>query len=143
VFVPKKSADSPASPYIDERCNPASSSCQDDVYPFICVSKDAKTAGDEITTVRQLLNGRYEYWIELMTESPAGDVTVTLKNTSGAAVRSWSSPANTNLDGGIELGWHVFDLDGATGNVTSVDETTDIDDYLPNSGHDPNDNVCP
>src|SRR5689334_13403882 len=46
---------------------------EDDAYPFTCVSQDASGPSDEITTVRRLIEGNDEYWIELDDPSPAGD----------------------------------------------------------------------
>ena len=38
--------------------------------------------------------------------------------------------------------WHVFDLDGSTGRVSSVDELGNLS-FLPNAAHDPATFVCP
>lgn len=139
LFVPNQEGSILPSPYIDYSCNPADSPrCADDVYPFTCVSQDATGPGDEVTTVRKLLAGRYEYWIELYDTAPAGDVTVTLRDTGGTILHSWSSPANLSTTDAI--GWHVFDLDGGTGIVASVDQP--IDTLLPRGAHIPFSNVC-
>ena len=53
-------------------------------------------------------------------------------------MREWPSPANASTQ---QIGWHVFDIDGTTGIVTSVDTVTDS--YLPRSAHDPYTDVCP
>jgi len=140
LFVPNEAGSTLPSPYIDYSCNPADSPrCADDVYPFTCVSQDATGPGDEVTTVRKLLAGRYEYWIELYDTAPAGDVVVNLRDTSGTILHSWSSPANLSTNDAI--GWHVFDLDGGTGIVASVDQP--IDTLLPRGAHIPFSNVCP
>jgi hypothetical protein len=139
VFVPKKEGSNDPSPVINHVCNPAVSDCEDEVYPFICVSKDATGPGDEVTTVRRLLAGRYEYWIELDESSPRGDLEVILRNASGRFIRSWSSPANPAVQ--KEFGWHVFDIDGATRSITAVDGFGD--DEWPWTGHNPFTSVCP
>jgi hypothetical protein len=137
LFVPNDAGADLPFPYIKFRC---SSQDTDDgtLYPFAFVSGDAQGPGDEITTIRQLLPGTYEYWILLYAPSPAGDLTVNLRNANGREMRSWTSPANSSLE---TVGWHVFDLDGATRNIASVNET--IDDSLPFGAHDPNTDVCP
>ena len=137
-FVPNQSGATLPSPFIDYSCNPVDSDCENDVYPFICVSKDATGPGDEITTVRRLIAGKCEYWIELHEPSPAGDLTVTLRDKSGRVVRSWISPANPSPDD--EIGWHVFDIDGSTGSIASVNQT--VNSELPEA-HTPNTDVCP
>ncbi len=138
VFVPNQAVAGLPSPYIDYSCNPVDSNCEAALYPFICVSQDAQGPGNEITTVRKLIAGKYEYWIELDDPSPAGDLTVTLRRSNGSVVRSWSSPANP---GNSQIGWHVFDLDGGSASMTSVDQTIAGD--VPDGAHDPNTDVCP
>jgi hypothetical protein len=143
LFVPNEAGSTVPSPWIDYSCNPADSGCEDNVYPFACVSQDATGPGNEITTVRTLLAGTYEYWIEVDFESPAGDITVNLKNIGGTVVRSWRSPPNPDrdLDGtSAQMGWHVFNFEGGTGAVTSVNET--IDGH-PVRAHNPSTEVCP
>jgi hypothetical protein len=139
VFVPNEAGVTLPSPWITSSCNPASSNCELDLYPFICVSEDAQGPGDEVTTVRQLIPGTYEYWVELYTPSPAADLTVTLRRSNGKVVQSWSSPENG--EGNPESGWHVFNIDGQTKSITSIDQL--IDDILPDGAHTPNTNVCP
>jgi len=60
-----------------------------------------------------------------------------LKDNGGRVVRQWLNPANP----GSENGWHVFDIDGTTGLITSIDEL--IDDGVPQGAHDPATDVCP
>jgi hypothetical protein len=140
LFVPKETPDSNSSSFIAWDCYPANSNCDEDVYPFACGSPDVNPGpGAEVITVRKLLNGRYEYWVELDHPSPAEGVTVTLIDDGGSVVRSWSSPINLSLT--LEIGWHVFDIDGATGQVTSVDETTN--DTFPFGAPLPVADVCP
>jgi hypothetical protein len=139
VFVPNEAGESFPSPAIDFGCNPEESACELDIYPFICVSQDARGPGDEVTTVRQLIPGTYEYWIELDDLSPAGDLTVTLRNANGRILRTWTSPENPNVN--TQVGWHVFDINGQTKLITSIDQV--IDDGLPDGAHDPNTDVCP
>jgi hypothetical protein len=136
VFVPNEAGGNLPSPFINFACN--GSGCELDVYPFICVSEDATGPGDEVTTVRQVIPGTYEYWIELESQIPAGDLTVTLRRSNGSVVQSWSSPENASID---QRGWHVFDINGQTKSITSFDQL--IDDDLPEGAHDPNTNVCP
>ena len=137
--MPNEEGASLPAPYIDYTCNPVDSPCADDVYPFICVSQDATGPGDEVTTVRSLIPGTYEYWIELYQSSPEGDLEVTLRNKGGNFIRSWISPANPNA--ASQIGWHVFDINGKTRSILSVDET--IADSMPSGAHDPNTDVCP
>lgn len=137
-FVPNEAGNDDPSPFIYYSCTPEDSLCETDIYPFICVSQDATGPGNEVTTVRKLLNGTYEYWIELYDGSPAGDLTIVLKRNDGKKVRSWSSPANPGPD---QVGWHVFDIDGAKGTIKSVNQK--ITDDLPDGAHDPNTDVCP
>jgi hypothetical protein len=138
LFVPNEAGATLPSPLIVYTCNPAMSDCEDDVYPFTCVSQDAAGPGDEVTTVRKLIAGTYEYWIELQNPSPAGDLTVTLRKATGKVVRSWSSPENGD---DLERGWHVFSINGSKRSITSVNLL--IDAELPGGAHDPNTNVCP
>ena len=138
VFVPNKEGEgSPPFRFIDRGCRAAESLCETE-YPFACVSRDAPGPGDEVTTVLQLLDGTYEYWIELKGQSNAGDLTVLLRGAGGAVVASWTSPANS---GDPSLGWHVFNVDGATGVVTSIDVLGN--NALPTVAHSDNLNVCP
>jgi hypothetical protein len=95
--------------------------------------------GDEITTVRRFLAGRYEYWVELAEGAPAGDLKVLLRNANGRVIRSWSSPKNPYPSD--EPGWHVFDIDGATRGITSINALTDHE--WPWTGHNPFTSVCP
>jgi hypothetical protein len=141
LFVPDEEGTNKASPFIRFNCNPGNSDCENDVYPFACVGFDATGPGDEITTVHRLLDGTYEYWIELDHPSPPADLEVILRNGNGSVVRSWSSPENANSQ--HDVGWHVFDLTiaGARHSITSVDELTD--NTLPVGAHNPNTDVCP
>jgi hypothetical protein len=143
LFLPKMAGSNDPSPFISFHCNPGETNdCEDDVYPFICVSQDAAGPGDEITTVRRLLAGAYEYWIELAQSAPAGDLKVILRNANGRAVRSWSSPANPDADD--EWGWHVFSIDGARRSIASVDTVVEVNNSsFVNVVHTPNTNVCP
>ena len=62
---------------------------------------------------------------------------IVLKDKGGRVMRTWSNPANP----GSENGWHVFDIDGKTGAITSIDEL--IDGGVPEGAHDPSTEVCP
>lgn len=140
LFVPGEAGSNDPSPWIAVDCRPSTSHCEDAVHPFTCVNQDAQGPGNEITTVRRLLAGAYEYWIELDFPSPTGDVEVILRNANGRVMGSWSSPKNV-LD--KRIGWHVFDLTiaGATRSITAVDEVTAS--ALPFSAHSPATNACP
>jgi hypothetical protein len=107
-----------SSAYGDMPCTADASDCEDNVYPFACTSQDEQYFGPIGTSVRQYLKGTYQYWVYVVNSSAAGAVAVTLRNTSNGVVRTWSSPANPN---DYYIGWHVFDVDGSTGAVTSVD----------------------
>ena len=61
-----------------------------------------------------------------------------LKDSGGRVVRRWTNPANLPP---TQVGWHVFDIDGDDGRVTSIDER--IDQALEDGAHDPNTNACP
>jgi hypothetical protein len=138
LFVPKRKGSSDPSPYIDYTCHPTGSSCENNVYPFACVSHDASGPGHEITTVRKLLTGTYEYWIELDRPTPAGDLTVLLRNAGGKVIDRWTSPANPSAT--IERGWHVFDIDGARHSITPIDRLANTS---PEERHNPSTFVCP
>jgi hypothetical protein len=138
LFVPRHGNSTDDSPYIHYNCTPGNSDCETE-YPFACVSQDAYGPGDEITTIHQFLPGTYEYWIELDSATPAGEVTVFVRDAdAGKLVRSWTSPANLTLG---QRGWHVFDIDGATRSLTSIDQL--IANKLPEGAHDPVTWVCP
>ena len=143
IFVPRKAGSNVPSPFIDYGCNPIETNdCEDDVYPFMCGSQDATGPGDEITTVRRVLPGRYEYWIELAQSAPAGDLEVILRNGNGRVMRSWSSPVNPDPDD--EWGWHVFSIDGARRSITSINKVIEVNNSsFVNVVHAPNTNVCP
>ncbi|MFN8593573.1 MAG: hypothetical protein U0031_19100 [Thermomicrobiales bacterium] len=119
-------------------CTPEMSDCEDNVYPFICFNQEDSGTGPAIMTVRQLLKGKYEYWIYVINNAPAGDLSVTLRDAKGIARRTLSSPENTSAG---YLSWHVFDIDGATGSVKSVKKTNL--NGMPGGAHSPNTNACP
>ncbi len=138
LFVPNAPGATLPSPFIDIFCNSADTG-GGGLYPFAFVSQDATGPGDEVTTVASLLNGRYEYWIELAGSAPAGDLTVELRNRNGQVVRSWISPANSTSS---DFGWHVFDIQGSTRSITSIDSPGLPIGSLPKAAHDPASNVC-
>lgn len=115
-FVPPQDAGTGPGPQIDYDCNQTNSPCQTQ-YPFACVHDDARGPGPEITTVYELLPGTYAYWL-VLEAAPAAELTVVLKNRDGHKVRTWTSPVSASRENGS---WHVFDVDGKTGRVTSVD----------------------
>jgi hypothetical protein len=141
LFVPNEDGNADPFPHI----NVTDRACRGDggndgsVYPFAFIDRDAQGPGNEITTVRSLLDGTYEYWIELAQPSAPGEVEVVLRNASGKVLRSLTSPENANPNN--EIGWHVFDINGATRQVTSVDDVTD--NTLPEIAHTENTKVCP
>ena len=135
LFVPNDLGAGLPFPFIDFLCHSDSGTGMH--YPFAFVSQDARGPGDEVTTITLLLDGTYEYWMELAGASPAEDLTVTLRNANGRALRSWTSPENATAD---QRGWHVFNIQGSTGSIISFDDL--INDDLPTGAHDPNTDVC-
>jgi hypothetical protein len=89
-----------------------------------------------VTTIHKLLPGTYEYWIQLHDSTAAGAVTIVLRS-GGRVVQQWTNPANMS---GSEQSWHIFDVDGARGSVTSVDQL--INQNLPRAAVDPFTFVC-
>jgi hypothetical protein len=116
LFVPPQDGSTGPSPQIDYDCNQSNSRCAQ-AYPFACVNRDASGPGDEITTIHDLLPGAYEYGISLGV-APRGELEVILTDRDGRVVRSWTSPT---VSSALESFWHVFDVDGTTGRVRSVD----------------------
>jgi hypothetical protein len=142
LFVPPQNQTTGPAPFILPDCFPNTTRCEE-AYPFACINTDIATTGTEITTIHQLLPGRYEYWLELGNPTAADEVTVVLKDAAGRVVQQWMSPANPLTQ---KVGWHVFDVDGRQGRVTSIDERLRDDattTYLPYGAHDPFTNVCP
>lgn len=137
--MPNVAGDVSPAPYIKDTCNPTNSDCEDDVYPFACVSQDADEPPEEVTTIRRLLPGPYAYWMEACTDAPPGDLQVTPRDKNGRKLRTWTGPTTGSIDA---VTWHVFDLDGSTGRVSSVDELGNLS-FLPNAAHDPATFVCP
>jgi hypothetical protein len=138
LFVPPENATTGPHPYIYTSCTPANSVCNQ-AYPFACVDTDETQTGAEVTTVYDLLSGDFEYWLGLATTAPAGAVTVALKAANGRTLRQWASPANPSTE--VQAAWHVFDLDGRDGRVTSIDEL--VGDRTPSQIYAPDTNVCP
>jgi hypothetical protein len=137
LFVPLHGNSSDDSPYIDSTCLPNTSDCETE-YPFACVSQNAQGGGDEITTIHQFEPGTYEYWVELDSATPPGEVTVVVRDADHTLVRSWTSPANFTLS---RRGWHVFNINSKTRSLTAIDQL--IAGKLPAGAHDPNTYVCP
>jgi hypothetical protein len=137
LFLPETDETGPA-PHIDWECNASETVPCDTRYPFACVDGDSQETGDEVTTIYALLPGRYEYWLELVGNTAAGEVVVTLRDQGGRIVRQWQNPANAAPG---DVSWHVFDIDGGSGTAASVDEI--IDDLMPSGAHSPNTYVCP
>ena len=136
LFVPPENDATGPSPFIFFNCTADVSTCEDS-YPFACMSGDAITAGSEIATIFKLLPGTYEYWHELDPDALAGEVTIVLKDNGGRVIRQWVNLA----DGDPTDAWHVFDIDGKTGLITSFDEQ--LDGGVPEAAHEPNTEVCP
>jgi hypothetical protein len=136
LFVPHDIGSDVPSPYIDADCQSETGEAMR--YPFAFVSQEAEGPGDEITTIAFLLDGTYEYWIKLEESTAAGDLTVILRSASGRVLRIWSSPENAIPD---DRGWHVFNIQGRTRSITSIDEV--INGKPPGSVHDPYTDVCP
>ncbi len=137
LFVPNDAGAALPFPFIHHQCGSDDTNAGG-VYPFAFVSQDATGPGDEVTTVKQLLNGRYEYWIELAASAPAGDLVVEVRNKDGRVVRSWISPENTSSD----FGWHVFDIQGSTRSVISIDAPGLPIGSMHRAAHDPASYVC-
>ncbi|HEX8683623.1 MAG TPA: carboxypeptidase regulatory-like domain-containing protein [Ardenticatenaceae bacterium] len=87
-----------------------------DAFPHACLDVDDVTSyGPETTTIRQRHNGTYVYAIYQYTTN--GPLTA-----SGARIQVYTSSGlvaeYTVPTGGDGRWWHVFDMDGATGNIT-------------------------
>jgi hypothetical protein len=136
LFVPPQDATTGPAPYIDYTCD-ARNDC-DTQYPFACSSGDEQESGSEIITVHQLLEGTYEYWMELYYDEAPGRLTIVLRDGNKRIVREWKSPVSSDL---AQESWHVFDIDGATGTIATVDSV--VNDTLPYAAHDPFTDVCP
>ncbi len=137
LFVPPENDTTGPSPHINYSCNEGNSTCEGE-YPFACVDGDVQSSGDEETTIYTLLKGTYEYWIDLYQVTLAGELTIILLGQNGRIVRQWQNPANPTAD---QKGWHVFDINGNTGSVNSIDDL--IGDTMPAGAHNPNTYVCP
>jgi hypothetical protein len=138
LFVPPQDAMTGPAPYIEYVCSRAEYPCEQE-YPFACIDGVLTGVGSEVTTIHSLLPGRYEYWIEVPSGTPAGGLTVVLSGSDGRDVRQWTNPAPTSPG---RYGWHVFDIDGANGRVIDVDVAIDGNN-LPDDAHDPHTAVCP
>ena len=142
LFVPRENATTGPSPYIDRFCTPGAQPLCDKLYPFVCHTGDASPSGPEVITVHQLVQGRYEYWIQLWRIAPHAALTIVLKDSDCRAVRKWTAPASQVLQ---ERVWHVFDFNGDTGRVTSIDELLPFEPgiFMPDTAYSPNTDVCP
>lgn len=136
VFVPNAPGASLPFPYFNYNCR-SDDAGDGQLEPFAYVSQDARGPGDEVTTVAFLLNGKYEYWMNIDSLAAAGELTVALRNPNGRVVRSWSSPANPSP----ARGWHVFDIQGDRKSITSFNRL--IDEALPAGAHAVATRVCP
>lgn len=111
LFVPNLPGNAFPSPHIDMTCT-SSKAFDGTVYPFAFVSGDAIGPGNEVTTIKELVDGRYEYHLQLHGPSPADDVEVRLVQ-KGKVVQSWRNPASP-----LEDHWRVFSLTVAGKRVT-------------------------
>jgi hypothetical protein len=138
LFVPPQDATTGPAPYIEYVCSQADHPCEQE-YPFACINRVLIGVGGEVTTIFRLLPGRYEYWLQVPSATPAGALTVILRGNDGRILRQWTSPAPVSQG---RFGWHVFDIDGANGRVIDVDAAIDGNN-LPDDAHDPQTYVCP
>ena len=89
--VPNAAGSMDENPFIKYDCNPGGGCATE--YPFACVNEDvANDPGCEVTTVYQRLGGQYQYWSELDPASPAGEVTVTLRDSGGVCLPPGAAP---------------------------------------------------
>ena len=137
LVVPPRNAATGPGPYLNFACNDVNSPKCGTAYPFACINEDQVGPGDGVTTVHTLLSGAYEYWIQLNPETDEGELTITLRDKGGRVVQEWEAPANPSDD---NVGWHVFDIDGKRGAITSVDDLSD--QSLPKAARDPYTFVC-
>jgi hypothetical protein len=136
LFVPNAEGSTDPFPYVDLYCRPGESDCDTDVYPYVCVDDSFPTA--EVATVRRLLPGVYQYWIEQRLWGSSDELRVLLRNADGRVLRSWENPPIPFASS--EAAWHVCDIDGSTGHVTSVDQL--VESSVPQIYADHTD-VCP
>jgi hypothetical protein len=133
--VPKQNPRTGPGPYLNFACNDTNPKCGS-AYPFACINGDDVGPGEGITTVHKLLAGRYEFWIQVRDDTPAGEIEITLRDTGGRVVETWTNPDVS----GDERGWHVFDIDGKRGSITTIDALAD--QTLPRAARDPYTFVC-
>jgi hypothetical protein len=120
LFVPNKQGNADPAPHIDMTCS-STKTANGSVYPFAFVSGDALGPGNEITTIKKLVDGRYEYHLQLDAQSPANDVTVRLMK-KGKALQIWRNPASPQEDH-----WRVFSLTVQNGRarLETIDDIVD------------------
>lgn len=87
-----------------------------DAEPFANLDTDSYGFGPETITISQLKAGTYEYWVEIVDSPSFAGAQVKVFDSNGL-VAEFGGPT----DEGPILPWHVFDIDGATGSITSVD----------------------
>ena len=138
LFVPNEPGNNEPFPFIAYSCL-AGDTNNGALYPFAFMSGDAQGPGDEVATVQRLLEGKYEYWTRVHGPAASGDLTVRLRNANGKVIDTWTSPPNPSSTN-EQVGWHVFDINGATHSIKVVDEAG-IDPF--DDVHPENTDVCP
>jgi hypothetical protein len=120
LFVPNLPGNVDPSPHIDMTCASAQTT-NGTVYPFAFASGDAIGPGNEIMTIKKLVDGRYEFHVQLDVQTPANDVEVRLVK-KGKVLQVWRNPASPEEDH-----WRVFSLtvkDGR-GMLETIDDLVD------------------
>jgi hypothetical protein len=137
LFVPNAPGATFPHPWVDATCE--SDDTLDGVqYPFLFVSRNGPSGDERNTTVRHLLPGRYEYIVSLESQATnANEVLVLLRDASGVVVQWWGNPTKAQNGPGV---WHVFDLEGATGRVVTINQSRVV---LFDAAHLPETDVCP
>ena len=85
--------------------------------------------GPETISISQLQTGTYRFYVHDFTNRLSGSSTAL--STSGATVTVYSGDGGTpmvfNVPAGAGTVWHVFNLDGTSGDVTPIDKMTHQD----------------
>lgn len=83
--------------------------------PFANLDIDSFGFGPETITISQLKAGTYEYWVSVVDSPSYAGAQVKVFDSTGL-VAEFDGPTDERPT----LPWHVFDIDGATGNIISV-----------------------